>query len=205
MKTETTLHREQLVHDALQNAMTYEAYATLVNKLASEDKNTGPEITESLANYTLLNNKRMQRWSKKFMLTPEDEDKINAFESNVTWLVLTESWCGDAAQTMPMMEKISAASDHIDLKVILRDEHLEVMDQFLTNGGRSIPKLIAIDNKTGDITGTWGPRPTAATQMAKDYKAKHGSLTPEFKQDLQVWYNKDKGRNTTEDLLKLLK
>ena len=102
------------------------------------------------------------------------------------------------------MQKIAELSNGITLKVVLRDENLELMDAFLYNGGRSIPKLIALDNTTGKILGDWGPRPSIATQLVDDYKKEHGKLTPEFKQDLQVWYNKDKGQNTAQDLLGLL-
>jgi len=67
-----------------------------------------------------------------------------------------------------------------------------------------IPKLIVFDNETQEIIGDWGPRPSKATQMVTDYKQQHGSLTPEFKHELQVWYNRDKGENIAEDLYKLI-
>jgi hypothetical protein len=86
----------------------------------------------------------------------------------------------------------------------MRDEHPKLMDAFLTNGSRSIPKLIAFDTQFGEIIGDWGPRPSVATALVNDYKAKHGELTPEFKQDLQLWYNKDKGINIIEDLAGLI-
>ena len=78
------------------------------------------------------------------------------------------------------------------------------MDQFLTNGGRAIPKLIMIDNEAKEVVGTFGPRPSEATQMVNDYKEEHGKVTPEFKEDLQRWYNKNKGQNIIEDLSKML-
>jgi hypothetical protein len=78
------------------------------------------------------------------------------------------------------------------------------MDQFLTNGGRSIAKLIMIDNTTGDVITTYGPRPVEATKLVDDYKDKYGTLTPEFKENLQVWYNKDKGQSIIQDALRLL-
>jgi hypothetical protein len=78
------------------------------------------------------------------------------------------------------------------------------MDLFLTNGGRAIPKLIALD-KDNNVINTWGPRPTVATKIVADYKAEHGSLDAKFKEDLQVWYNKDKGQSTQEDFVSLIK
>lgn len=195
----------QLVQDGISNATVYQDYRTLVETLVDQESNTGPEVTESLINYTILNHKRMKRLDKTLKLSDETQQQIKDFKGKVTWIVLTESWCGDAAQTMPMMQKFADINPNINFKVLLRDENLELMDQFLYNGGRSIPKLIAFNNETNEVIGDWGPRPTQATKMVNDYKEAHGKLTPEFKQDLQVWYNKDKGQDTAKDLLELLK
>lgn len=207
MKTQDLIsntEKEILVQQALPKAMSYEVYRTLVDEHTASGTSTGPNQTEALTNYTMLNQRRFKRLDKTTKIHPEDSAVIESFKGDVTWLVITESWCGDAAQTMPVMQKIAQLSNGITLKVVLRDENLDLMDAFLYNGGRSIPKLIAVDNTSGHIIGDWGPRPSTATQLVNDYKEEHGKLTPEFKQDLQVWYNKDKGQNTAEDLLKLL-
>lgn len=207
MKTQDLIshtEKEELVQQALGKAMSYEVYRTLVDEHTARGTSTGPNQTESLSNYTMLNQRRLKRLDKTIKLHPEDIAVIESFKGDVTWLVITESWCGDAAQTMPVMQKVAALSDGITLKVVLRDENLALMDAFLYNGGRSIPKLIALDNTTGKILGDWGPRPSIATQLVDDYKKEHGKLTPELKQDLQVWYNKDKGQSTAQDLVALL-
>ncbi len=196
---------KKLVEKGLDRAISYDDYRTMVSDLVEKGLSTGPEQTEALLNYSTLNDRRMKRLGKTVKLSPEIENVATDFAGDITWLVLTESWCGDAAQTMPVMDKIAKLNDGIDFKVILRDENLELMDEFLTNGNRSIPKLIAVDNATGEITNTWGPRPSTATKMVQDYKEAHGALTPEFKQNLQVWYNKDKGQDTAKDLAALLR
>jgi len=196
--------KEVIVQKALEKAMDYNTFRTVVDEHTRLGTSTGPNQTEALSNYTMLNQRRLKRLDKTTKLLPEDIAKIQEFKGDVTWLVLTESWCGDAAQTMPVMQKIAELSDGIEVKVVLRDENLELMDEFLYNGGRSIPKLIAIDNANNAIIGDWGPRPSPATKMVNDYKEEHGKLTAEFKQDLQVWYNKDKGQSTVQDLLDLL-
>tara|TARA_R110002051_G_scaffold126358_1_gene199891 strand:- start:9028 stop:9642 length:615 start_codon:yes stop_codon:yes gene_type:complete len=201
MEQQTT---DQLVSAALQQAMTYESYRNYIDTHATNESSSGPEQSEALTNYTMLNQRRMKRLDKTLKLSETAAATIKNFDGDVTWLVLTETWCGDAAQSMPMMQKIAGLNEGITVKVILRDEHPEVMDQFLYNGSRSIPKLIAVDNKTHTVIGDWGPRPTEATKMVNDYKEKHGGLTAEFKQDLQLWYTKDKGQNIAEDLLELL-
>ncbi len=195
---------KEVVQKGISKAMSYRDYRILVDKLSAEGRSTGPEQTDVLTNYTILNQRRMKRLDKTLKICDEAIQKINGFDKKVTWLVLTESWCGDAAQTMPMMNKVAELNDNISLKVILRDENLEVMNRFLTNDTMSIPKLVMVEDATGDILGEWGSRPKTATQIVIDYKNEFGTLTSEFKEELQVWYNKDKGQSTLSDLLELL-
>jgi len=199
-----TINKADLVKESLENSISYQDYRTLVANHVESDTSTGENQSEALSQYTLLNNSRMKRLDKTIKVPNEVIEKFQNFKGNVTWLVLTESWCGDAAQTMPAINKLSELSEGIDLKVILRDENIDLMNAFLTNGGMSIPKLIVFDNDTEQVIADWGPRPTIATQMVHDYKEEHGGLTPEFKQDLQVWYNKDKSQNTIDNVASLI-
>lgn len=193
----------RLLKEALPHASSYEDYRNLVSKLAESGDTTG-EKTESYIGYTLLNNRRMKRWDKTLRLSEEQEQTAKAFSSKVIWLVLTESWCGDAAPTLPAMNKIASLNQGIDLKILLRDEHPELMDHFLTNGVRSIPKLIVLDSDSLEVLGEWGPRPAVAARMVQDYKQEHGKLSAAFREDLQNWYNKDKGQHTLNELTELL-
>ncbi|MFS4454676.1 thioredoxin family protein [Maribacter sp. 2304DJ31-5] len=196
--------KQELIKVALDKAYTYGQYRDLVTRLAEEGKSTGPTQTEALTNYTQLNDRRMKRWDKVFKVASQIVDKISRIDKKITWLVLTESWCGDASPALPVMQKIAELNPNIDFKIVLRDENPELMNQFLTNGAMSIPKLIQIDTVSKEPIGEWGPRSKNATKLVEDYKAEHGTLTPEFKQDLQVWYNKDKGQSVFSDLLELL-
>lgn len=184
--------------------MTYPKYRALVETLVEEGKSTGEAQSEALTNYSLLNNKRMQRLDKKAVVPEEYIEKIKEFDRPVEWIVLTESWCGDAAQVLPYINKIADLNEHIDLKIALRDEHLDLMDQHITNGGRAIPKLIMRDKDTKEVLDTFGPRPSEATKMVQAYKSTYGTLTPEFKKELQIWYTKNKGQNAVNDLVSLL-
>ncbi|MCO7184575.1 thioredoxin family protein [Tenacibaculum sp. XPcli2-G] len=194
---------KKIIQNSLEKAFSYSEYRDLVSDLIAQGKSTGPNQSDDLLNYSKLNDKRMKRLDKTVKLTEETLAKIKDVKESQTWLVLTEGWCGDAAQNLPVINKIAEENPNINLKLVLRDENLELMDEFLTNGGRSIPKLIAL-NKENEVINTWGPRPTEATKMVVDYKEKHGSLDADFKTDLQVWYNKNKGENTQEDLISML-
>lgn len=193
-----------IIEKALQDGMSYSEYRDLVHELALTSSNTGPEKITSLANYTQLNDRRMKRWDKTLRIPFETEQQLKGIGQKVTWLVLTESWCGDASPSLPVMNKMAELVPGLDLKIVLRDEHPELMDLFLTKGTRSIPKLIALDAHTHEILGEWGSRSTKATKMVEDYKAQHGRLTSEFKEELQLWYNKDKGQDILNDLVALL-
>ena len=204
MKVLDTPMINDIISDSLKKGITYSEYRTLVTSLVDENSTTGNEKTEALVNYTMLNDRRMKRWDKTVKVSDEVKTKIESFNKKVTWLVITESWCGDAAHIMPVINKVAEFNNNIDYKVVLRDENDRLMNQFLTNGGKAIPKLIMIDNETNEVINTFGPRPLVATEMVNDYKTEHGKLTPEFKEDLQRWYNKNKGQSTIEDLVGLL-
>ncbi|TVZ08711.1 thiol-disulfide isomerase/thioredoxin [Cellulophaga sp. RHA_52] len=193
-----------LITNAISAAMPYTEYREQMRNLVANNKSTGVLQTDALANYTMLNDKRMKRLDKTTKLTDATISKIKQVTAKVTWLVLTESWCGDAAQSMPVMQKFAEQSSNINVKVILRDENLELMNHFLYNNTLSIPRLIAFNEDTQEVIGDWGPRPSKLTKIVENFKAKNGSLTPEFKQELQVWYNKDKGNTIIEDLTQLL-
>ena len=193
---------KKIIEKSLKTAISYSGYRSLVKNLLIKGKSTGTEQSEDLTNYSMLNDRRMKRLDKTIKISEETIQEFQKVKQPQTWLVLTEGWCGDAAQNLPILNKIASDTANIDLKIVLRDENLDLMDLFLTNGGRSIPKLIALD-KDNNVLDFWGPRPTIATKMVADYKEKNGTLDPQFKQDLQVWYNKDKGKSVQKDFVNL--
>jgi hypothetical protein len=192
-----------LIQQRLATSYSYQEYRKLVSDLVAEGKSTGPNQTEDLTHFSMLNVKRMDRLDKKIELSEDTILRLQKLDKKQLWLVLTEGWCGDAAQNLPVIEKMAKQSSHIELRLILRDENPEVMNLFLTNGAQAIPKLISFDEEL-NVLFTWGARPSIATQMVTDYKAKHGKLDPEFKKNLQVWYNKDKGQNVQSDVVTLI-
>ena len=191
------------IEEGLKKAISYTSYRKLISDLIASGKSSGPIQSEDLLNYSKLNDRRMTRLDKTIRLSQETLLALKKIDKPVTWLVLTEGWCGDAAQTLPVINKIANESDLITLKIIFRDEHEELMNHFLTNGGKSIPKLLVL-NSQNKVLNTWGPRPNTATKMVQDYKNKYGQLDAAFKQQLQVWYNKDKGVNIQKNMIGLL-
>lgn len=193
-----------LINNSLKKSISYLDYRTLIKNLIKQGKSTGNIQSEDLLNYSKLNDKRMDRLDKKLKISEETEASISHLKNDFTFLVIAEGWCGDAAQIIPVLNKITEASSKIKLKIVLRDDNEELMNEFLTNGSKSIPKIIIVDNQN-NVINSWGPRPSIATRMVLDYKEQNGSLDADFKKNLQVWYNKDKGINTQEDLIEILK
>ena len=200
MKTSETF---QLIEESLKSSYTYPEYVKLMEDLLAEGKSTAPQQDENLTEYSKMNLRRMKRWEKTLKISTEAEAKIKAYEGKMIWLVISEGWCGDAAHSLPVIHQLADLNPNIEMRVVLRDQHEDLMNQFLTNGGKSIPKLIMYDVDQKEVIADWGPRPTTATQMVEDYKAEHGQVDIEFREQLQLWYNKDRGQNIIDDLLKL--
>lgn len=129
--------RKELLIKAMSEGMTYEEYDVFNKQLAKEGKTTGPQ-KEAYVNYTKLGAARMKRWEK--MYTPSEgflQTLAVRVQEGEQWLVFSEPWCGDAAHNLPFIAKWTKSLG-IELRVILRDHHLDLMDEFLTGGGRSI-------------------------------------------------------------------
>jgi hypothetical protein len=190
---------------ALFNSYSYLEYRKLTADLLKEGKSTATVQTEEMTHYSELNESRMRRLDKTIKISDEIIVKLNNLNHHYIWLVLTESWCGDAAQILPILNKMAVASNgKIDMKLALRDEHVELMNHFLTNKGKAIPKLICIDKATGSVVADWGPRPQGAVNLIKEYKEQFGTIDETTKADLQLWYLHDKGISTQNEIMELI-
>ena len=187
----------------INEAYTYASYRELLDNLLQQGKTTGTNQSESMVNYATLNERRMKKWDKIGKITPELMDKLMSIDQKMTWLVVTEGWCGDAAQNLPFLNKMAELNPNIDLRFVLRDENLPLIDAFLTNGGRSIPKLIALDSELS-VLGTWGPRPEPVQKAFLENKVSQERTGKEFTEYLHLWYAKDKGITLQGEILAIL-
>lgn len=188
----------------LSNSYTYLKYRNHVTKLLSEGKVSGNTQSEALLNYTKLNETRMNRLDKKLVVPEELIKRLLALKNRYTWLVISEGWCGDAAQLTPVFNKLATLSPNIELKMVLRDENEPLMQAFLTNGSRSIPKLIVLDAETNEVRASWGPRPKGAAEFIRSYKSQYGVIDETAKTELHLWYTHDKGLSTQVELIELM-
>nr|WP_315209477.1 thioredoxin family protein [uncultured Flavobacterium sp.] len=192
------------VAKALFNSHSYSEYRKLVSDLLLEGKSTGNEQSDDLKHYSELNETRMNRLDKTMKITDENILKLKNLKSEYIWLVISEGWCGDAAQLLPIINKMAIDSGKIELKIVLRDENDELMKLFLTNKKKSIPVVVVVDKETGSVLGKWGPRPKGATDLITDYKKEFGVIDETAKTNLQLWYLHDKGISTQNELVNLM-
>lgn len=187
-----------------EQGMSYSTYRKMMGDLLADNKTTGPNQAEAMVAYTRMNEQRMHRLDKTVQLNTEMQAALQQISSPMKWLVLTEAWCGDAAQNLPALAAMSAANANIEMRLLLRDEHLELMDQFLTDGGRSIPKLIAFDPESMEVLGSWGPRPAAAQVLYLGLKAEQVPFE-EASTRLHKWYADNKNADLQNEMLVALK
>ena len=158
---------------------------------------------EKIKEYIALNQHRMHRVEKTFALSEKLKQEIENLKSKTYWLVLTEHWCGDASQILPALDKIATASEgKIEMKLVYRDQNLKLMDQYLTNNGRSIPKLIQLDSDY-TVSGVWGPRPAVAQKLVTKLKS-NPATAENYANELHLWYAKDKQKAIDSEITEFI-
>lgn len=181
----------------------YQEYVDLIQRLLSEGKVTGNQQSDSLVEYTRLNMHRMHRWEKTWQPNSTLSLLLRALKQSLTWIIITEGWCGDAAQQIPVFEKLASMSDSIQTRYVLRDEHPDFMDMFLTNGARAIPIVICL-NQSNEVLWKWGPRPAEAVNLLSRLKAV-GMDEAQRKKELHAWYAANKHQALQQELYQILR
>lgn len=189
-----------ITQEHIDKSMSYAAFRDLITSLLIERKTTGPNQSKELVQYTRLNAQRMDRMDKRTEIDPELLEELKTIKENQIWLGIVEGWCGDVPHTIAPMAKIAVSVPKLSLRLLLRDENPEVIDNYLTNGGRAIPKVIALKKDTLEELWSWGPRPAPAHELYLDMKEK-GEPKAAIAEALQKWYNKDKTRTLQQELL----
>src|SRR4051794_13481406 len=201
--TEKIRIRKSIDESFVVKGISYDEYRRMIDVFIMIGKSTAKKDSENLWEYSKLNVARMSRLDKTIELITELREVVEQIDKTQTWVILTEGWCGDAAQTIPVFDKIAKLNSNIQLKFLLRDENPELMDHYLTNGkSRSIPKLIAVDENFEELF-NWGPRPKALQEMFYHMKA-NAINNDTIKEEMHRWYAKDKTITTQKEILELL-
>lgn len=188
----------------INSVLTYNEFVNEFNRQISvSDINTLNDYDKSFYDYRKLNFQRSSRLEKTFIPTDETKQLFSEINQQQKWIVITESWCGDSAQNLPVIAKLAQLSGLIEFKIVLRDSNLEFMDLHLTNGGRAIPKLIVFDENDNKIF-QWGPRPVEAQNLFTRFK-NDGIAKPDINKELHLWYGRNRGKEVEREIYELLK
>ncbi len=178
-----------------------EEYQQVQHELAHLQPGQSSPYPDNFLNYLVMNYKRSSRVIKSFQVNEAQSKQLSTCQGHI-WYLITEPWCGDAAHSVPVIMKLAESASQIHLNIILRDENPVWMEQFLTNGGKSIPVLAVFDEISGDLIGHWGPRPNELQQLFMKYRTEQKSKE-EIQELLQKWYNADKGLAIANEVLAL--
>jgi len=181
---------------------TYDDYFRLMVEQAKQDTaGLSPEDADRVA-YTKLNLQRSDRIGRTYQVRPTLKEALHHLETPQLWMVLTEPWCGDSAQCLPYLAGMAQINPDVELRILLRDQNLDIMDQYLTGPSRSIPKLVAF-RSTGEEIFQWGPRPAEAQKVFEHAKAE-GLEKPKLLERLHLWYGRDRGKAIEDEFETIL-
>ncbi len=188
----------------LHNALTFSEYVEKMkldseisdlSKLSDKEKEDFPMVQ--------LNYQRVSRILRTYKIDEELLGLIKKISSPQIWMVISEAWCGDSAQNLPYIAKIAEHNPLINLRIVLRDSNLDIMDLYLANGtSRSIPKLVAFDENGNELF-QWGARPKEAQELVVRLK-NEGMEKEKFLEELHLWYGRDRGRTLENELKGIL-
>jgi hypothetical protein len=179
------------------NGITFETYhQNMIEEVESKRES-------EYAQYVPMNLQRSKRILKTFQLQDSLNEILKKLNHKINWLVISEHWCGDASQIMPVIHSIAEASEgKINLKIVYRDS-TELINHHLTKGGKSIPKIVQLDEEFNFLQ-EWGPRPILAQQLIEELKSKDTAL-PDVIEKIHKWYADDKTISTQKEIEELLK
>ncbi len=183
----------------------YREFLEWSNQLTKEGKTSGTNQKEPMIEYTALNHKRMERINKKAEINEGLKAAIDSIDGIQKWILLTETWCGDSAQNLPVIGKAAEyAGDQIQLTILLRDENMHLIDEYIPEKGKGIPRLLVFD-QNDQFLGQWGSRPEPAQEFIDQWKADPENISKEEVQKaMQLWYAKDGHQSLQKELIQVL-
>ena len=182
--------------------MTIQDYVDTFSSILESPAPAAPYDNPDYINYTKLNESRQKRWFKKGDLLSTTKDALSTIKEHQHWIIITEPWCGDASHNIPWIIKMAECNPLISYEIQLRDSEPFLINEYLTNGGKAIPKVIVRDKDGNDLF-VWGPRPKNAQSLFLELKNKN-SDSEQQKIALQNWYNENKGEDIQNEFIQLI-
>lgn len=157
-------------------------------------------FTEFLASAT----ENVAQWRDTYRLAKVPEEaiaRVAALPGRYYLLVLSEDWCGDAINTVPLLARFADAAPNLELRVLARDANPDLMDAHLTGASRSIPVVMVLDERFAEH-GWWGPRPRELQAWVLG-PGQALEKTERYRQ-VRTWYARDRGRSTLAEVSEII-
>lgn len=183
----------------------YREFLAYSKQLTEAGQTSGPDQSSHLVEYTSLNHTRMERIEKRAALNDQLKTTMDQLAHPQQWILLTETWCGDSAQNLPVIGKAAEyAGDHIQLTIVLRDRNTHLIEQYIPEFGMGIPRLLVLDEQD-QLLAQWGARPQPAQAFIDKWKADPENVDKkEVQKDMQLWYAKNKHQALQDELVGLI-
>lgn len=189
----------------LDRSISWEEYYAIAKSYVESDEKPELYRNEKMLRYTSENIGRMDHILQTINIESKLYNILSAVNTDLIWLVLSEPWCGDASQVVPVLYTIASCSDHISFRILQSDAHPEVLSAYLTDGSRSIPKLICLKADTLEELGTWGPRPQNLQKIVRE-NINDPSLSFGAKvRMIHAWYAEDKTASIQDEFIDLVR
>ncbi|MGB0404161.1 MAG: thioredoxin family protein [Salibacteraceae bacterium] len=193
---------KELLKEKIAAGIGYDQFRAELEQFVEAGKTSGPNQSEALSQHTKMNFQRLKKWEKITRISEGTNKSLTAKKSNTTWLMIGEAWCGDVGQNIvPINEMAKLAG--AELKFVYRDENLDLMDHFLTNGGRSIPKVIIVDDDSMEVIAEWGPRPQEIQNWFLSEKSKLEFDKSSVMEKVHLWYAKNKHEAIQKEFIEM--
>jgi len=131
------------------------------------------------------------------ILTRSDLEFLRGIERKLHVLAICEPWCGDVHRQLPILVRMCEANPLIELRIVNRDEHLDLMERYLTNGARAIPVFVFFNDDFAEV-GNWKARPQVCRQILG--RAKAAGELDEGKRAIQQIMDLTSNRLTIEEV-----
>ena len=191
-----------LTAEQLATGLTYSAYRQHIDEVLNT-AHPDEKLAKMLPYYQQAVD-RINQIAPTVVLLPELQAALGQLKGQYSWAIITEGWCGDASHTVPLIEAVAQASGgHLATRYFLRDSHPDLIDRYLTNGGRAIPIAVMLHASSLTEAGVWGPRPAPLQAIHEDLKAREVPFKEVIKQ-VNNWYDHDATRTTQQELLALV-
>lgn len=192
--------------ETLQQSISFNEYLQYAKDMLNEKiPRTGMYKEDNIIRYTRSNLEKINDVLQNVTLNQKLYNTLSGITDEWVWAVISEPWCGDAAWNVPALYLISSAADKIEFRIFLCDANPEIINNYQTNGGNAIPKLVCIRRRDGKELGVWGPRPDVLQQQVLEQKKQPDFEFSKFIKVVNEWYKQDMAAALQSEMIDCIK